>query len=414
MAIRALLLGTTGVNKSFAVKQLHEYRKMTAQPAPFKAVDFEREYITTSIDTEFASFLDFNESVQYERWDAAWHQFHEEFPPERDVNLILSLHGVVLRELYGVRSLIAVDAIRQYQPTHMITLMDDVYMQWRRTELRAGGREYVGQPTLLQLLDGRHSELVIADVFRRCLPSTSRPKNWLVAARHPARVLDRLLFGSGDVLPVYLSFPISEPRRMEKAGDHSGIEEINKFLVLAMEQERSSPHVVCFSPLAIDELPLAARVTGPGMASGEETVDFSPAKERWEVRDYIGEEDLLLTEETDSAVIQVPAKQLREAEGMIRGDVGVRDYRLVRQARRLVVFNPWFNGRPSSGVINEVDHAVDQRLPVHIFQDPAHDVRGEASAMLKGTSGALGGRPGRQRVQFHSTIREALGSACKP
>lgn len=430
MAVRALILGNTGVNKSLALTQLAEYRKVTAQTPAFHAVDFERDFIVPTLEDDFAGFLDMDESEQCQRWESAWKQFCTDFPPTRDENIVLSLHAVVLRELYGVRSLVALDAIQDYAPTHLVTLIDDVYTQWQRTEKRAHGREYVGQPTLLQLLDGRHSELVIGDMLRRTITERSPPKNWLLAVRHPARVLDRLLFGSGDVLPIYLSFPISEPRRMAKEGEAGGIEEVNRFLKLAISHEKKNQHVVMFSPLAIDELPLAGRSANlaPPANRGAQavstevdaeertspTMTFSPQGERWEVRDYLESDDLILTEETNPDSIEIPIAQVQQAEGMIRHDVRVRDYRLVRQARKLVVFNPLFNGRLSSGVQNEVDHAVAQKRPVHVFQDPRHDPDRRTEALLKGSSGALGGRPGRQRVLFHDTIDEALESACRP
>jgi hypothetical protein len=319
---------------------------------------------------------------------------------------------VIARNIYGVRSLVDVELIRAFVPTHVITLLDDVYLGWWRTQRRAGDLAYIGQPTPLQLLDARHAELLVGDLICRHLKlcrGRSIP-NWLVATRHPARVLNRLLFSEPErLLPIYLSFPISDPRRLASNGDSSGVREVNAFLQQAAAVERQNPRVVCFCPVTIDELPWLACLRDGSQP--DEDVVFETSN-RWNVADFYGNTEILMAEGQPTQIM-IKDSELRASEGMIRGDVAVRDYRLIKQSQRIVVFNPCFQGNLSSGVDNEITFALSLYLPVHIYQDPTHDPAGAARQRYKGQVGSLGGRPLSDRVTFHDSITEAFEAALR-
>jgi len=411
MARRVLLLGTTGVAKDVVVERLREELHHSAHADHFEARDFERDYVLPGFD-DLPDFLDSDEPRQREGVRSAWERLRIEFPPDRTDDLVLSMHGVLVRELYGVRSLVNIDEIRAFEPTQVITVIDDVYLKWWKTEARAGGLGYIGRPTLLQLLDGRHAEMLIGDLIcRNTDPHGPRPlMNWLMAARHPACLVARLVFGDpNELVPIYLSFPISEPRRMQAAdGDQSGIEQVNQFLREATDFERSHQRVVNFCPLSIDELPMlnVARLDLDESA----LVPFRPGEQRWNVTSYYGAAETLMAEDLPEEIPLVNG-QVIECIGMVGGDVAVRDYRLVAQCRRLVVFNPVFNGRLSSGVDNEIRYAMNLRKPIHIFQDPKHDPDDLARQHLIGAVGALGSRPLSNRINFHPSVQAALEAA---
>lgn len=409
------MLGTTGVAKRVVVSELRRHLRVAALDHPFEARDFERDYVEPLFN-DLPDFLESDETRQEEGWGRAWRTLLEEFPPTRDDDLLLSMHGVLVRDIYGVRSLVEVNEIAKLCPTHVVTMIDDVYLKWLRTETRAGGLSYVGRPTLLQLLDGRRAELLIGDtICRNVSGGHARIQNWFMAVRHPAQLLARIAFGSqGELRPVYLSFPISEPRRMNRDdGDKSGIDAVNGFLSDAREFERSNSRMAAFCPLSIDELPILGLMDSEADGNGMVNFEFA---ERWNVSDFYGSEEILMTNsasDPDPSDIELDRNQVKSSEGMIRADVAVRDYRLVSQSRRLVVFNPVFNNKLSGGVDNEIAYAAHLRRPVHIFQDEAHDSEGLARQHLLGSGGALGSRPSSNFIVFHESLDAALTAAAQ-
>ncbi|MCX5673333.1 MAG: hypothetical protein NTU94_18615, partial [Planctomycetota bacterium] len=67
-------------------------------------------------------------------------------------------------------------------------------------------------------------------------------------------------------------------------------------------------------------------------------------------------------------------QQVEEAAGLIRTDVGWRDFRLVMQADALAVFDPVMaRDRLSRGVEAEMLAAIAEAKPVYVFQDPEFD-----------------------------------------
>jgi len=101
-------------------------------------------------------------------------------------------------------------------------------------------------------------------------------------------------------------------------------------------------------------------------------------------------------------------EQVESIRGMISTDVPTRDYRLVMQSHCVAVFNPWFDGKQSSGVDNEIACALFFKRPVHIYQDKKHDPKGEAIQHLKRSAGSLGSRPGDEYIVIHNSPEELL------
>lgn len=394
MGTRILLLGTTGVDKRSAVRALREYAAVETDLAGLEFHDFENKYIGPLVNGELWNYWDQDPSFQRYRFETAWTDFQRNFNP--DAITVLAMHAVLVRETYGVRAQATVDSIREFQPTRIVTLIDDVYSQWARTEARASGMNHRGRPTLAQLLDGRAAELLHSDVLARHL--NVGVENTLLAVLHPARTLYRLLFGSSALLTLYLSFPISRPRKLAATGDTSGIDSVNNFLRVAAEFESRHPQVACFCPLTIDELPFALLP--------DDATEFDPASSRWKLDAFWPGETLLGNPPAGS--IQFDPAQRREAVGPIRRDVALRDYRLVTQSKRVVAFNPVMRGEKAAGVQNEIRLAVQAGRPVRIFQDPEEDPAGIAKADYLGVVGSLGRQPGSQLIQFFDSIDDAL------
>jgi adenylate kinase len=402
MARRILLLGTTGVSKENVVKKLEEYLRARRDIPNFVSLDFERQYIE-SPRRKLYNYLDDPEDRQRSLWREAWVRCNREIQSIQDKDVILAIHGVLVRPLFGTRSPVYIDDLKQFQPTAIVTLIDDVYTKWYRTEDRARGRTYVGRPTLAQLLDARRAEIFLGDVLATNIAPADVPlQNYVVAIRHPARVLDRLLFRPHVPKTVYLSFPISGPRRLARQGDKSGIAEVNAFLTRACEVERSDLNTVFFCPLTIDELPLIA--TLDQHHTDQDTIEFH-MNERWDIEEFYGAEILLTNPDSIPEILKLPRQYVQDAVPFIRTDVATRDYRLVLQSRSLIVFNPWFQGEQSRGVDSEIDCALHHGIPVHIFQDSLHDPEGVARKTLKGgESGALGGRPTDDYINFYNRV----------
>lgn len=413
---RLLLLGSTGVEKELAVQQLNKYRKDELGLSELTFVDFESDFVTPNVfGNRLQSFLDATPHEQWHIWQTAWEQFASSVVFQSN-DLVLGLHGVLARQRYGLRSVVSVDSLRDFCASHIVTLIDDVYMQWSRTQQRAGNHWYRGQPTIAQLVEARRAELLIGDLVSRHsvgkgeLPLT----NWLVAARHPAYVLHRIVGvkRQAKLEPVYLSFPISEPRKMGATGDSSGIDAVNNFLQQATSLDARTQTATMFCPLSIDELPLLAQFPEQFDPSvDQQMVTFNVAERRWHTEEYYGANKLLLTDAPLPDQLDIPVDQVQEAAGLIVGDVGRRDFRLVEQARSLAVFCPVFNGHESGGVKREISYALALRKPVHIYQDPQHDPAQAAEARYGPGSSALGAEFSDEPIVFHDSLAAALQAA---
>lgn len=400
MSRRVLLLGVTGVDKGLALNQLKEYKE-TLTTQNLNSTDFMKQFIEPEIGLQ--DFLDSVEDRQRYTWQRGWTNFAKELPgPEEDA--ILSLHGVLVRPLYGIRTPIDLESLKQFQPDTIITLIDDVYMMWYRTQERAAVEESVGRPTLEQLLTARRAELFLGDIIRNYCGI--KRLNTLIAVNHPARVLDRLLSGPANLKRVYLSFPISGPRRDLESGDDLGINQIDAFLRQAAAFEQKNPGFVFFCPLTIDELPLLKLLKG---SRRKKMVEFHTAN-RWDVRRFWRDETLLTSRPDPPINLQLKREDVDLAEGLIRADVATRDYRLVMQSDSVVVFNPWYAGKETGGVGNEIRCALLHTKPVRIYQDKAHDPKGQARKQLKKKAGSMGAPPGTEYIQFYETTEDLFKS----
>ncbi len=405
--MRVLLLGPTGAEKRAAVTRLVSSYAGSSAP---EFIDFEAEYLRPVHE-----FLDQQFDQQRRAWDEAWSKLLTRVgPPGESDNLIVGLHATITRRLYGCRSPIFVPLVMEYRPDVVVTLVDDVYLMWHRTETRARSLDYRGRPTLQDLLEARRSETFMGDL----LASHCRPpaRHYLVSIRHPARMLNRLLY-HGQAYRIYLGFPISTPRHLLDTGDSRGEDDVNGFLGRMYDFEAQHDNVCLFCPLGIDELPLVKCFERSQVSKGQALV-FSIKTMRWDSKQFLGDTQLLMDLSTVPDEVVIPATQVAEARGLIRADVAFRDYRLVRQSDHLIVFNPFyredFEKAPSladdicRGVRNEIAMALQKPKPVWIYQDSKHDPNRFADQLWKPEPGSLGEFPRSSYVTIYHCLDEMI------
>jgi len=407
MVERILLLGTTGVRKSDVIANLQKYAQSQPIGASFISTDFEKDYLAPVLEEEnleLHSYLDADSYRQRALWMQAWQIFERDAVSYANQNILLCLHGVLTRSSSGTRSPVDIPSLVKFAPTKIIVLIDDVYLKWSRTEERASGVGYRGRPTLEQLIDARRSEIFLGKLIANHI--SPKPRFFVLSVHHPARTLFRLVFGGSSIRPIYLSFPITDPRVRLRDGDSSGVAEVNEFLKAANEFELRNPKAVCFCPLTIDEFPLIhALKEHQDRGDQSETLKF-PLSSRWDVRDFWEEEALLCDWGKIPKQIVLNLSDVKAVVGMITADVALRDYQLVRQSKRLAVFNPWSSGKEQLGVRNEIKLAIHEEIPCEIFQDPKHDNNGIAQRDLERQAGSLGKDVNSQLFHFNSNIHE--------
>ena len=412
---RVLLLGPTGVDKGTAVSNLKSYQQVQYGEVKFHHFDFENILCTETQRRSFniQSFLDKPPAEQKSMWLKAWDVVAEKHLPgvPEDEAIVISIHGVITRKIYGVRSPINIQKIMDtFKPTMIITLIDDVYLLWHRTAERATEYEFLGTPTLAQLLETRRAEIFLGDLIaKQAAGSNDLIPHYVLSIWHPARVLDRLIFNEKNLKIGYMSFPISRPRNAERAGDSTVITELNNYFEEISDFEARNPNVAFFCPLCIDELPLVMNELPKKHAGDKETSTFSTSL-RWQVTDFY-KDTLLLTDPSKvPSEICIPSKQIKLAEGFIREDVTTRDYRLVAQSDFLAVLNPVINNSSvSGGVRNEIRAAMLKNNQIHVFQNVKHDPQDKFGQEFRVTSSAMGGlAPGAGNIRKHASVDDLL------
>lgn len=434
---RVLILGTPGIDKDRALHNIVNWYQDRPPWDPF--VDFEKEYlfVPSKGGLRRNAFLDTNLDTQFATWSRAWSSFAKEHKLSRKQGrdtrgLLLGMHGVYLRGHYGARSVLLPDTIaKQFQPDIIITLIADAYNSWWATEAFAGGDALLGRPTLEDLVIGRRQELIVGDIIAMaCRP---RPvKNLMLSAAHPVETVTHSITAL-DPRIVYLSFPISEPRRMHYRKEpytDAGMQEVSNFVRAAFEHQKKHPDLVVECPLMIDELPLRELINtenerifdneyytryrlmkklDPDEKDEVPHVRFPRDEYRWPLADLCDPRDCLIPP-TDKEQIPFPVQQIENAAGNIYTDVTLRDYRYVEQAECLAVFNPVFNRDRdgiSGSVQQEIDHAIHDDKRVFVYQDPERDRTNAVEKQFGKPSAIMRADPGRTR-KFRAASPEQL------
>lgn len=394
---RILFLGVTGVDKRQALSRLAGWHKEN-QDQDCDQIDFEHDCL---FDTRLGgnlheTFLDSGFTLQVDRWQAAWSRFMPDHKPNgKSVNhTFLAVHGCYIRGHYGARVVLNPVSVAAFQPDLIVTLIADVYDLWWNTEIRAGGQAWRGRPTLEQLILGRRQETVVGDqIAAACQTGGHAVRHLMLSVGHPCDTLGNVINARHPHV-VYLSFPISEPRRMSERGDLSGTEAVSSFIKKAYKYQTSVRTLAFICPLGIDELPLvfalpdqyttADLVLRPTEEEDQKNkIEFNRDDKRWNMNAFWPENVRLAL--PSRSLGYVCKNQLCVAAGNIWTDVTWRDYRLVGQSDCVAAFNPVFNKRDrmAGGVRQEIAFATANGKPVYIFQDPVHDPKDVVGKYLR-------------------------------
>lgn len=258
-------------------------------------------------------------------------------------------------------ALMNIESVRKLNPKLIVTLIDDVYeIYYRLTKI---GGIYHGSNTTktemilrhLRLLDWRSKETMMS----RFLAKQLNCKNYLLAVKHSYQTLYNLVIENKTTM--YLSHPISEVRRLEKAGRKQDADLImNEISHISTEL---SFHFTTFLPTTIDEFRISSNIIKEG---GAEKREFHPhLTPRWEADKYLSQNEILyinsnfsdvnelwqatIPEKTDYEINQL----LAALADVITDQVTTRDYTLVEQSDLIVLYRPIFNGNASRGVQEE-------------------------------------------------------------
>jgi hypothetical protein len=365
---RVLLLGPTGVDKRQAVERLST-RVKASLGHQFKYLDFENDFLKPHLNVKnWTVFLAQDIAQQATTWRRAWDAFKKTLDGE---NTILGLHATYVSGPLGLRCPIHIPSIcDDFQPMLIVSLVDDVYQMWSRTEARAAGQEIKGRPSFEQLLVARRAETLLGDVILSHT-GNSRARHILFASGNNLDALINLIVFDAKV--TYLSFPISAPRELASNGDTSFIEVINEAHRLAsseMTKERSR----CFiSPLSIDELPILFKAARSAREDAKE-LEFNCDSDRWNLERLWGSKDLPVVPSLPGT-LKVPLAQIDSAGPTVRTDVGWRDRRLVLQSESLAIIcpKPPNEDRITRGVNEEIQTAVPLGIICNIWQKPEWD-----------------------------------------
>jgi len=256
-----------------------------------------------------------------------------------------------------------------FQARRVFTLVDDCYDVFARLTERDQLWEYpdpdqdtpfgVVADTVVKLgvlLEWRAAEVAWAEQLARRLGVP----HFLVAVKHPVSVLADLAYSSKR--PIYISHPITAVRELLAAGRLQEAERIKGEINELTSRLRTSFSVVPLSPTAIDELRVRTR--------GE--IYLPQLGDRWPVEN---DGDLLFVPPAVSVPDPLeppggapsPGDPLETAYSglltifvnQIRSEINRRDRKLVEQTRGLIVYRPYYGGKMSFGVLEEVEHRND-------------------------------------------------------
>lgn len=371
---RVLILGPTGIDKKHACEMVAEYANRYFKH-DIRNYDFEKDFISPLVP-DFQTFLNDRITVAYGIWERAWEEFKKEL--NGDI-FLLSLHATYVSGLFGARTAIGIRQIcEDFKPSLIITLIDDVFNMWGRTEKRADGRARL-RPTMEQILMARRTEVLLGDLIM----TTRQPdqvKHIICSVNHPVEVIVNPIIFDADV--TYLSFPISEPLQMiEKSGDFALKEYIDKAHRLALKEMKSDRTRCFISPLSIDETPfLHARNDENKIVyevDGKKVLKFRFDAEgsRWSLADLWGADTELIAKPFELKEIEFDWEQVANAEGVVWTDIGWRDRRLVLQSRNLAVICPVPPTRDeiTGGVKDEIETAIPNGIYCYIWQEKKWD-----------------------------------------
>lgn len=404
-----LFFGTTGTEKEEALKRLQYWAQAKGRPQPL-CVDVEERIEGFYGCGRLYEYLDQPiTSFQKTDWNEAFEQISQEVQEERKQrDVYLAIHGALIRKDYGVRSVINLAEVAQLHPDAIITLIDDVFVNWHHTERRAAsGQEHKGRPTLTQLLIGRRYEILIADLvvnFHQDQFGRPRKPNYVLGLRHSVETLGRLLYADNPKR-VYVSLPISTPRNRQEKGDATAIKMVNSLLQEALEFQKADKNLVLFLPVTLDEMLVKTLANTISSDPQEDDSLELPLSRRWQIPEVLGQ--TLRDEASLPTTIKLPARQVKAIAGLIDDEIRTHDFRMIDQSEKVLVLSQYCDKEESGGVSAEISYAVMTSRKVEAYQVPEWLPNGAAWGPPSGT-GPFAGGPRAEYVGYHKRLEDAL------
>lgn len=413
--LRVLLTGISGLNMT----QIFESIRRDFKPIPecrkaeeyflekVKATGLDFGYMQLSSDKasmEMIASLRFPREVLRKCWRESFEELMKNVDDGEDSDVFLSMHMCFWHQ-QSRQFVPLVDEnliLQRFRPRMVITLLDDV--EDVHSRLRAPGQvfseyDYHGFSGFAQacanlslLVAWRTSETAFSESFAQRNEIPHR----LLAVKHPAQTLNSLVAQPTREL-VYISHPISEPRRRlhDDAGEQ-GFRDFCDRLERLSNDLRSE--TTLFEPTTIDEFRFK-NFQVPDRKGGRQTVYLPTLNRRWPLPpggvrllyappaddanpvDPHGQFDAAKISQFEAAkkivssVSGMSDDELTKAEaelreladidksthligalvGEIERQVAARDLTLVEQSDHLVVIRPLYNGNSSRGVLAEIE-----------------------------------------------------------
>lgn len=407
-----LFFGTTGIEKDEVLSRLAEWSTARGRPEPLR-VDLEKKIkkLYGNGQDSLCEYLDQpNPFYQKTDWKNAFQCVLKQIGRERKKrDVYVAMHGALIRKDYGVRSAIDFEKVALLKPDVMVTLIDDVFVNWHQTERRAASGQYQkGRPSLTQLLIGRRHEILITDLVTNFLEDKfGRPRkpHYVLALRHSVETLGRLLY-CDNPKRVYVSFPISTPRKMQREGNLGTMDKVNGLLKEALEFQKCQENLIFFLPVTMDEMliwDLAQTISSKPRE--DETVELALSR-RWQIPDVLGA--TLRNDATLPATIKMPVVQVVAIAGLIDDEIRTYDFRMIDQSSKVLVLSQYCEKEKSNGVSAEIDYAITSLRKVEAYQVQdwlSSEIKWEA---LSGKGPFPEGMVRAEYVGYHRRLQDAL------
>lgn len=279
----------------------------------------------------------------------------------QDSDVILTLHLSFFlhstKEYFVPADLpLLIDSIRE-TVDEVVTFVDDIYDVHQSLLGGSTGVGMLDAPMtldaavldLMQVLDWRSVEGMLAS----SLAASAQKPHYVFAVKHPIETFHDLLYSEKPI--IYLSHPISEPRRLFTAQEEEQAHALVNQMRGVVSRLQSSSTVI--EPTAIDELRFL-----PGKAN------LSP---RWPFAEddrellYIAPDAMPSAAKTYSfpsgwgsdereTIPSTGAVDILRSS--IERQINARDHSLVEQSKKIACYRPFFDGHASRGVQEELQH----------------------------------------------------------
>lgn len=379
--MRALLAGTSGVNKNIVVANLRGRlrahgeiaalaRSNATAPGHSDADGVDpRELLAASIEgalaaqgNELAGVLSaFRPAYQLAAWRRAGLAIAEQLEAVDPRHSLIAAHLTYYTSGRQF-SLIDIPTIRRWRPDCIITLVDDMLDIHSALRRRDGDRRTNFRLRLREILAWRAAEIAMADLLARNLYQERAVPHYVVSVKHPAEMLYRLIFRRRRYPLVYASFPITAVRDdAELRAEIDGV-----------RQELHRRFIV-FDPLTLDEG--TPQVFAKAQAAGADAtpeITIYAAEARWPLPTAGA-----LTEGRQCPYpMTIAPQEALEVWDDLENQIRHRDLTMVEQAECVAAYRITLGGRLSTGMYSELlyaSHTAEPARPVLMYADPGDD-----------------------------------------